>query len=1075
MKHAPSPAPVSSPRWSRSSQILRRIDFRVVLGGLLVLWLCVSFWLGSRYPALQGKANADPNEALSSPLGFERHFPEPPADQTLTHLAWTALEWAVTNRQGMTFGLLLAAALLTLLPLLPTIRGGRYAGALQGVLLGTPMGVCVNCAAPISQGMLQAGSRIEVALSTLFSSPTFNVIVLGILLTIFPWYLAALKIASGLLMALAVSPWLAALAERRGWQRPLVQPPEAPGMGLLKWLDGLLGTASLVNLADATPRPTGLWRSIGWLLLAYPRNLWRVLRIALPLMLLAGLLGAVLVELLPWNALSEWSRFGGIGTALAVLVVVTAFSVLLPVPMAFDIVICSVLFSAGVPVHIVAALLVTLGIYSVYPWMLLGKTLSWRIASLAGAAVFVLGLLAAGAAALIAHYDELWQAQRAAQLAGLPVPAPTPVMLFESGAAPVSAPALAPPKLVAESATSELWHAPFEPALAGAVGTFTRLDGARLGLRRLGLPRPYLAMQPGPMHLGALAGGDVNGDGWPDLVVGSHQGVLLYLNTGGRFELQSIDFPRMRNWAIGVVALVDLDGDGALDLFFSAWKQGSFILFNRDGRFSEKNSVHLPGGAETIVSSVAFADVDRDGRLDIVTGAASFASWFFYPETAVNHLWRNRGGGRFEPEALPGPRGDTLSLLFMDLNGDGWPDLLVGNDFDEPDRVFLNDHGRLRPVTRRDSPLPYSATTTMSFDSGDIDNDGEPELYIGQIAMGRMNELPGRQAAPLSSCAIHADPADRARCDRLARFQGAVVKSRDTWSLGPCEELTDAADRRDCAVTAYHWQRLLVRLPASGAPKSVVMAECERIPADFKAMHDVCAAMALSPIDRNQSHKHFPDELPSHPHSNLLFARRNGGYTEVTNDWRVGFGGWTWNARFADLDNDGWLDLFITQGTRLRLRNTSLVYYRNQGGRRFEEATHAAGFEDHTPSGASLFMDIDQDGDLDVVTYPFQLTPVVWLNNGTKGQAIEVAIDDRAGGNRHGIGARVEIRSADGRKQVRDIKASGGYASQDVTAARFGLGDWPAASHIRVTWPDGSREEHTGRFSAGRYTLVRRR
>jgi putative AlgH/UPF0301 family transcriptional regulator len=53
----------------------------------------------------------------------------------------------------------------------------------------------------------------------------------------------------------------------------------------------------------------------------------------------------------------------------------------------------------------------------------------------------------------------------------------------------------------------------------------------------------------------------VNGDGWPDLVVGTHFGVQLYANVGGRFALQQIDFPQMKEWIVSVVALVDLDGD----------------------------------------------------------------------------------------------------------------------------------------------------------------------------------------------------------------------------------------------------------------------------------------------------------------------------------------------------------------------------------------------------------------------------------------------------------------------------------------------------------------------------------
>src|SRR2546423_15302120 len=137
---------------------LRRFDARIVLTFAIIAVICGIFWLGSRYPSLQSKAGADPDEALSTPLGFEAHFPEPRADEKGKRILWVAAEWAVTNKQGMTFGILLAAGFLTLLPLLPRPRGGKLAGSLKGMLIGAPLGVCVNCAAPIGQAMLKAGS-----------------------------------------------------------------------------------------------------------------------------------------------------------------------------------------------------------------------------------------------------------------------------------------------------------------------------------------------------------------------------------------------------------------------------------------------------------------------------------------------------------------------------------------------------------------------------------------------------------------------------------------------------------------------------------------------------------------------------------------------------------------------------------------------------------------------------------------------------------------------------------------------------------------------------------------------------
>ena len=68
----------------------RRFDSRIVITGALVATICAIFWLGSRYPSLQSKAGADPDEALSTPLGFESHFPEPRADEIFKRVLWVA-------------------------------------------------------------------------------------------------------------------------------------------------------------------------------------------------------------------------------------------------------------------------------------------------------------------------------------------------------------------------------------------------------------------------------------------------------------------------------------------------------------------------------------------------------------------------------------------------------------------------------------------------------------------------------------------------------------------------------------------------------------------------------------------------------------------------------------------------------------------------------------------------------------------------------------------------------------------------------------------------------------------------
>ena len=1070
---------MSMPPASPAFPAARRIDERIVACIALIAAICAVFWLGSRYPSLQSKAGADPDEALSTPLGFEGHFPEPRADEKFKRVLWVATEWGVTNKQGMTFGILLAAAMLTLFPLLKRPRGGKLAGSVQGMLIGAPLGVCVNCAAPIGQAMLKGGSRVEVALAAMFASPSFNVIVLGMLLTLFPWYLAALKIATSLVMVLVVVPLLSRQAERPGWRKPLKAPVALPGLRLFKWFDSLSGKMTEALLTPAGDAPRSVFHALGWVALRYVKNLWTVIRLSLPLMVLAGLLGAALVELLPWTRVAQIAQVEGWMANAGVILLVSAFGTLLPVPIAFDVVVTAVLWNAGVPMYVVATLLVTLALYSVYPWSLLGTTLSWKIASLAGAAVMVLGVVAGASAGLIDRWHDLRTVQRAAALLEkLPVPKPQ-AFVRPAGRNGAELRGLATPLPPATRMAArdglEVWGAPFvRPAAKRGAMPFTRLEGVSVGFDRLPMPRPYQLMQPGPMHLGPMAAGDINGDGWPDVAVGTNYGVFLYLNLGGRFALQQIDFPAMNDWIISTVALVDLDGDGALDLFFCTWMHGCHILFNRGGSFSSAAHVELPRSDETAVTAVAFADVDRDGYLDIVTGASTSQPRFFYPAPAVNRLWRNKGGGKFEPEALAGPEGDTLTLLFTDLNGDGWPDLFVGNDFDEPDRIYLNDHGKLRPIKAAGGPLPRSTTTTMSADAADLNNDGRDELYIGQIAMGTVSQMAKALAQPVGSCEIYPDLAERSRCNVAARFQATSIEARNLNSVDPCMELGDPTQQRDCVVTSHHWFRVLARLPALGADKAKLLAECAKIPPDFVTLHDVCGTIARSPMDNEESDITYADELPSVKHTNLLYTPEGNGFRDVTADWHAGFGGWTWNARFADLDNDTWQDLYVAQGSRLRPGSASATYYHNDHGTTFIDETRKSGLEDHVPTGSYLYLDFDGDGDLDIITHPFQLTPVVFRNDAPKGPGFQLSLDDRRSPNGHAIGARIEIRAPDGRLQVREIKGSGGYASSDAPLAFFGLGDWPSVASIKVSWPGGdSSALHGLSLGPGRYTLVR--
>src|SRR5262249_18597035 len=159
-----------------------------------------------------------------------------------------------------------------------------------------------------------------------------------------------------------------------------------------------------------------------------------------------------------------------------------------------------------------------------------------------------------------------------------------------------------------------------------------------------------------------------------------------------------------------------------------------------------------------------------------------------------------------------------------------------------------------------------------------------------------------RLAQPVASCDIYTDVAERSRCNTAARFQLTSINARNLTSVEPCAQLPDPVQQRDCVVMSYHWSRILARLPGLGADKAKVLDECGRFPSDFETVHDVCGAIALSQVHQGESESFYPDELRSAKHTNFLYTPDGKGYRDVTTDWHAGFGGWTWNAKFADLD-----------------------------------------------------------------------------------------------------------------------------------------------------------------------------
>jgi uncharacterized membrane protein YraQ (UPF0718 family) len=344
------------------------INKRIVFVVAVIAVTAVTFWSGSRYPSLDQKAIMGGNAALEDPLSFEASIQIQPDHGTTERIAYTTLNWIETNLEGMTFGLVIGTCLLTLIGLIPARgHGNGFVNTLIGVAVGTPLGVCVNCAAPVAKGMHDGGARLETTLATMFSSPTLNIVILTMLFAIFPLYLTVIKLALTLTFILVLVPllsrWVFATERAQSYDDAVCAIPVNPTPTDENWLAAVRGASVL------------LASNFGYILIR-----------TVPLMLLAGILGAVVVHLLPLQSLVDFEP--GILSVAAVALV----GVFLPVPVAFDLVVVAVLISAGAPMVYSMTLLFTLGIFSIYPFFIVWNSISRRVAVTLAAVLVVMGI-----------------------------------------------------------------------------------------------------------------------------------------------------------------------------------------------------------------------------------------------------------------------------------------------------------------------------------------------------------------------------------------------------------------------------------------------------------------------------------------------------------------------------------------------------------------------------------------------------------------------------------------------------------------------------------------------------------
>jgi enediyne biosynthesis protein E4 len=475
------------------------------------------------------------------------------------------------------------------------------------------------------------------------------------------------------------------------------------------------------------------------------------------------------------------------------------------------------------------------------------------------------------------------------------------------------------------------------------------------------------------------------------------------------------------------VAVNDLDGDGDLDLLFASIDRNSTILWNEgDLRFvAEELTAPFTRSAQIV-------DVDGDGLLDIVFSQRTLDSLSF---------WRNNGQSgpqRFVAIPLAGVDVYAYALGWADLSGDDALDLVAGSyntelkqqgipapQSDDRAGLFVYEQSADGFTGQRISP----SSEALSIGLVDLDGDGQLDIWAAND-FALEDSVWGRT-----------DGADWQPLDPFAQMSHSTMSIEwgDIANDGGLALFTTDMDPYD--ISTVNLARWLPMMTALAEPHLV----------------------------------RDPQRM-----ANVLQVHDGRSWRNRASALGVEATGWSWAARFGDLDNDGLLDLYVVNGMIAdnlfgHLPNSELVEenqaFRNLGGGVFAPVPEWG--LGATASGRGMVMaDVDNDGDLDILINNLRAAALLLENRLCGGASLEVDLRQPTSRNPYAVGAQVELVTSQGVLR-RDVRASGGYLSGDPLRLHFGFTPEAALQELRIHWPDGALSTITELVPGTRLEVIR--
>ena len=451
------------------------------------------------------------------------------------------------------------------------------------------------------------------------------------------------------------------------------------------------------------------------------------------------------------------------------------------------------------------------------------------------------------------------------------------------------------------------------------------------------------------------------------------------------------------------LAIGDLNRDGLLDIVLANLAGDNHVFWNRDDLIFDR--LALP--SRTPARAAATVDVDGDGWLDIV----------FTQQASAPLLWRNRGDESFETQVLDGVNYIGYAMNWLDADGDGDLDLVTGS-YDVENEKLLGQSGPRSGVIYYENRAGSFRARRLADRSNTLailtrmNPNGEPEITIGN---------------------------DFAVPDRTFRFVTGAWQEREPLEVMPHSTMSyDAADLDNDGLREVF------------AVDMKPYADDEATLAQWRPVMDMMMAMPHVEGD--------PQIM-----ENVLYVFSVAGAANVAREMRLDGTGWSWSAKFGDLDNDGYQDLYVVNGMISvelfwHLPHDELVeenlVYRNRSGTGFERQP-GWGLNDRASGRGMSLADLDNDGDLDVVVNNLLRPAKLFENRLCAGESVEVDLHWSGG---TAIGAQLSLQTDLGTYH-RDVSAVSGYLSGDSSRVHFGFPAGAAPRRLSILWSDGGYSE----------------